>query len=383
MNIDTMCNENFHYKDGVLYIDGVSCNSILENYLGPVVVFSENRIRSNAKSIIDAFLSNYDNCKFYFAYKACYIPKIQKIIQNCGFNGEVTSSFECKMALKNNEKNIIWNSPGKSEEEIKLAIDNQIMMNIDSIYEATIVNEYAKKIEKNIKVGVRLCFDVNISSNIGRNGKLGVDVASGQAFDLCNFINNSTNLQLVGIHSHMSVENRTPDNHVDVLRKLVDFANSLYNKLKITLEYISPGGGFAARNTIENSGQNISTFAKRMCEVMGDLNYKTILIIEPGRYIVDDAAINIGKILCQKQCNQTTWWISDISTNYLVSFAGREFPVYPIILNGRDKICVSIGDRMSSFTGVICRNVEIQNQDVNNFIAASNPSFKYCLALLI
>lgn len=76
-------------------------------------------------------------------------------------------------------------------------------------------------------------------------------------------------------------------------------------------------------------------------------------MLEPGRYLIDDAAICIGKIICKKLCKDNTWMITDMGTNLLIPFGGREFDIRAVKKNGRKKECVYVGDRTSSYSGVI------------------------------
>lgn len=370
----TKCDEIVHYIDGKLYIDEVNCEELIKKYDGPMLIYSENRIVDNIVALKKAFLNRYPNCGFFFAYKACYFPKILNIIKENGFGAEVSSSYEFAMAKKNKVGNsIMWNSPGKSEQELNYLINNKIYWNVDSLEETILINELAKKNNTCINIGMRINPDVKIkSSYIERGGKLGIDVESGQALEFCEQLQNLSNVRLIGLHSHLSVENTNPWNHVLSAKALKDFAKMLQQKFDIKLEYLSLGGGFAARNHIEEAGYSIDDFAIEICPLLYELDYRPKLILEPGRYVVDDAAICIGKILCKKKCWDNSWWITDMGTNLLPSFYGRDYNIVPVIKNNRDKICVNIGDRTSSFSGVIKEKILIQDQDANDFIAALN-----------
>lgn len=372
MKKESVFGENIYYKEEILHIDGIKCTDLLENYKNPILVYSADRIKSNIQNIKRAFLSCYDKCEFYFAYKACYIPEVFRVIHENGFFAEVTSSYECKMALKSSANKIIWNSPAKTSDEVQLAIENNVIINADSKYEIDMINEYAMKKGINVGIGLRLCPEIPVSSYIARGGKLGIDIKSGQALELCEYIKTLPNVTLIGLHSHMSVENIDPYNHVIVLECIVDFARQLNERLGIKVEYISSGGGFASRDEIEKKGKGLENFAQEMCKVVRKLGYEPKLIIEPGRYVVNDAAIGIGKIINIKKNAATTWWITDMGTNLLIPFAGRRFPVIPVCKNNNEQTVVNIGDRTSSYTGVIDEGVCINKMKIGDFLCMTN-----------
>lgn len=364
--------ENISYNNNTLIIDGISCMDIISEYKNPVLIYSANRIKDNIQKMMDAFRNYYDDVDIYFAYKACYIPKVIEIIHNNGVFGEVSSSYECKMALRNRAKKIFWNSPAKTVEEIHFAIDNGVLLNVDSQYEVDEINNYATEKGISVNIGIRICTNIADKSYIGRGGKLGVDMESGQALALCRYINELTNVSLIGLHSHMSVEIITPDNQVQVLTQLVDFANRIDKSFGIQVKYISCGGGFASRDDIERTGNTINHFASEMGKVINQLSFHPKLVLEPGRYIVNDAAIAIGKIINIKKCADTTWWITDMGTNILIPFGGRRFPAIPVNKKSDEEVVVNIGDRTSSYTGVFDENIRISKLEVGDYLAMRN-----------
>ncbi len=363
-----------YYLDDKLYMENICIEDLVKNYNGPAFIYSKQRLVNNIESIRNAFYQRYPNCSIHFAYKACYIPGILRIIKENQIAAEVCSSYEFEMAKKNGlSNNVVWNSPGKTEDEMKNLLENKIHWNVDSLEEAIRINNLAKAHDRCIDIGIRINPDISdLHSKIEAGGKLGVDVASGQAYLVCQEIKKMSNVRLAGLHCHISVENTTPTNHVKALKGLVAFAEKLYNNLGIELDYISPGGGFGSRNHMKSAGNTIDDFAEAMCPIIKELKYQPKLILEPGRYLVDDAAICIGKILCEKECGSEIWWITDMGTNILMPFFGREYDVLPIKRHGRDMVTVQIGDRTSSFAGIIKRNAQIEQQNVEDYIVALN-----------
>lgn len=375
MENNNIIEDVFYYKDQELHIENVAVGKILDNYSAPTVIFSKKRLVDNIESIKNAFLSYYPKTKIFFATKACYLPEVIKTMKENGVGSDVSSSYEFKIVKECcvSDGNIVWNSPAKSIDEIESIVESNCLCNVDSVDEVIELNNMAKKHNVVVNVGVRINPNVEINGTyIKKGGKLGIDEETGQAFEVCKLIQNLDNINLVGLHCHISVQNTDPSNQVIALNALVDFAQKIYTEFGVELEYLCPGGGFQNRFMLESCGESINNFARDMTKVLNKLSYSPFLMLEPGRYLIDDAAICIGKIICKKLCKDNTWMITDMGTNLLIPFGGREFDIRAVKKNGRKKECVYVGDRTSSYSGVIKSNVLLESMEKNDFLAAFN-----------
>jgi len=83
------------------------------------------------------------------------------------------------------------------------------------------------------------------------------------------------------------------------------------------------------------------------------------LILEPGRYIINDAGIVITQIISQKtNCNRK-WLITDVGVNTLIPLKSASYDVIPLINNDKRLAVYDIGDHIASSIGVIKRNVQL------------------------
>lgn len=375
MDKNTIIENVFYYKNEMLYAENKPLMDIVEEYASPTVVFSKRRIEDNILSIKKAFSKYYPKTKLFFATKACYLPGIINTIRKNGVGADVSSSYEYKIAKKCgvSDSNIVWNSPAKNVDEMRTIVENKCLCNVDSLDEIISLNEIARQHNTCVNVGLRLNPGLKTTdSHIKRGGKLGIDVTSGQAMEACRIIKKLDHINLIGLHCHVSVQSVDTLNHVKALKALVAFAELLYDEIGIKVEYLCPGGGFQNRTMMESFGGNIEIFAQDMYRIIKTMRYSPILMIEPGRYIVDDTAVCIGKIICKKKCWENNWWITDMGTNYLMPFDGREYDVKPIFIRDSKKEYVEIGDRTSSYLGVIIHNVLIEELEKNDLIAAFN-----------
>ena len=113
-----------------------------------------------------------------------------RILGKLGSGADVVSGGELLKALKAGIKpnKIVFSGVGKTEEELKLAIKNKILLiNVESESEAILINKIGKKINKIISIGFRINPNVDakthkkISTGKAEN-KFGVSIKNFSSF---------------------------------------------------------------------------------------------------------------------------------------------------------------------------------------------------------
>src|SRR5215217_6059306 len=163
--------ENFlDVRDNTLHIDGVDAIELAREHGTPLFVFSEQRIRHNIErlqksaSVIDCPL------KICYAAKAMSTLGILKAVKDAGIDIEVNSGGELWKALNVGFKGeqIIFNGTSKEVWEIENAIDAGIYaIQVDSLYELSLIAETAKRLNKKANVGLRLVPEIETGTHSG------------------------------------------------------------------------------------------------------------------------------------------------------------------------------------------------------------------------
>jgi len=169
------------YESNELIIDGVPAIELIREYGTPLFVISEKQVRRNYNKLRKAF-SRYPKCLIAYSYKTNYLPAVCNILHQDGAGAEVVSAFELLLAKKLGvpSSKIIFNGPGKSDNEIEMIIDEDIaLVNADSIEELERINQIAKAKGKIVDVGIRVKPEV---PDFLVWQKFGLDIATGQAF---------------------------------------------------------------------------------------------------------------------------------------------------------------------------------------------------------
>ena len=85
-------------------------------------------------------------------------------MKNCGSGADVVSAGELERSLEAgfDPKQIIFEGVGKSETDIKFAINKNIrLINVESLNEIKLINEIGSNLNKTINIGIRLNPDID------------------------------------------------------------------------------------------------------------------------------------------------------------------------------------------------------------------------------
>jgi diaminopimelate decarboxylase len=243
--------ENFLYvRDGQLHISGVNAVELAREHGTPLFVFSESRIRHNidrlkkAADVIDCPL------KLCYAAKANSTMAILRTVKEAGSDIEVNSGGELWKALKIGftGDQIIFNGTSKEVWEIENAINAGIYaIQVDSLYELSLIEETAKRLGKKANVSLRLVPEIETGTHSGLQTALLTSkfgMMPDEAFSAFRTYKDSPHLDLCGIHLHIGSQNPDPIVYSEALALLFDSMLRIFTESGIRLKHINLGGGF-------------------------------------------------------------------------------------------------------------------------------------------
>jgi diaminopimelate decarboxylase len=290
-------------------IDGVPIKELVKQFGSPLWVVSEATLREIYKDLYRAFSLRYPKIIAAYSYKTNFLSGICALYFQEGAWAEVASGFEYDIAVKLGVpgNQIVFNGPYKTKNELRRAIKNNSMINIDSYQEIDNIKELARELGMKVKVGIR----VNMQLDDMNWDRFGFNLESGQAIDACNQIISSEILQLTGFHVHAG----TFILDVNLYRTLAEKLISLYRLVKdnpaVKIEYFDVGGGYASRNTLhyqwipgEYACPSFDEYAEAICAPLvaelSKIAEMPLLIIEPGRALVNEAMHLITTVVSRK-----------------------------------------------------------------------------------
>ncbi|WP_372365302.1 hypothetical protein [Candidatus Uabimicrobium sp. HlEnr_7] len=339
------------YHNDELYLDKFKARDLVEEFETPLMVYSQNRLKQNAISIQNAFSNCDPRSMIYYAYKACYYKEVTNTFAENNIGAEVMSPMEYQLAINSGfvGNKIIVNGLGKTEPEITQALQNDVfLINVDSMDDLILVNKIASKIHKKVNIGVRVYPSITDSHFSRTPGKLGLHIKSGDAKRVILAAKKMPFVSLVALHVHTYSLQTNPTLHQKVAESVAEFASQLAQQEDIYFKYIDIGGGLNSRYLIERSGWNIKDFAKNLVPIVSSIAGNPTAIVEPGTFLVNDAAVVLTKVICEKINNGKRWLVVDAGVNVLNPSPFAYYEIHPALREEHDNDHFGIVDGLCS-----------------------------------
>ena len=306
---------NFEYISGSLFCEDVDLLAVANEYGTPAYVYSKDAIIKNAKSYVDSFTNSTSLA--CFAVKSLSNLSILKIIKDSGCGFDIVSGGELQRVLSvgADPQKIIFSGVGKSEEEIKEAIENKILsFNVESVSELYKIENIAKELDAIASISIRINPDIDSGGHdyitTGRKGdKFGIS-STEDILSLCKHASSSSNLKLVGLACHIGSQIMSLDGYEKSANKIFELADKLL-ELGISLEFLDMGGGLGVSYEDENPPS-----PKELIALLENkfLERNERLILEPGRSI----SANTGVLLTKVEFIKENFLIVDAAMNDLL-----------------------------------------------------------------
>ena len=290
-------------------ISGIPIKELVARFGSPLWVVSEADLQEKYNNLYRAFSARYPRVAVAYSYKTNYLSGVCALFHQEGAWAEIVSGFEYDIAAKLGVPGdqIVFNGPYKTKAELERAIKQNSKINIDSYQEIYDLEELAKELGGVVKVGIRI--NMQLYETIW--DRFGFNLESGQAYDACMRVASSENLQLNGLHVHIGTFILDTKIYRALAEKLIGFYMLIKDNPKVRIEYLDVGGGYASKNTLhyqwipgEYACPSIDEYAEAICLPLVTEFSKTadmpLLIIEPGRALVDEGMHLIATVVSKK-----------------------------------------------------------------------------------
>ena len=198
---------SFHYKDGYLYCEKLRVKDIQEEVpYSPFYLYSLAQLEANYAAYQKA-LEGIDSIIGY-AIKANNNLILLKRLSALDSGAVLVSGNELQMSLAAgfDLKRTILNGNGKTLEELRLAVEHGVLINIDSEFDLAHIQQTAKGLDTPANVLIRINPDVDpevhpyVSTGM-KNSKFGI---RNERLDwFLDEIRKDNLLNLVGVHCHL------------------------------------------------------------------------------------------------------------------------------------------------------------------------------------
>jgi len=211
-----------------------------QSHGSPLWILESSVLKENARQFAAAFNRFFNKTSFYFAMKSNNHPEVSATLLESGFGLDVSSGAELQTALNLNARDIIFSGPGKTNEELALAIlhRDRVTLMLDSFGELERLSALLSGLDdiNSIKVGIRLTTNPN-----GLWRKFGIVPEKLPTF--WNQVKNLSTIQFKGLQFHSSW-NMTPDRQLEFITLLGNVLNNMPEDFNQSIEFIDLGGGY-------------------------------------------------------------------------------------------------------------------------------------------
>jgi diaminopimelate decarboxylase len=308
----------FRYKNNQLYCENIKVKELAQKFGTPLYVYSAKTILDHFYKIKRAFISL--NPLICYSVKANSNLSILKLLIKKGAGLDIVSGGELYRAklVKCPSEKIVYASVGKTEEEIKEAIEYGILLfNIESIPELKKIDNIARNLKRKLQVALRINPDIEPKTHSfittgKKETKFGIDIETAK--EVFKKRKRFPHLEIVGIHIHIGSQITSPQPFVRAVKKIRKFIKELKSE-GIYLKFFNLGGGLGIVYDKERP-QTADKFAKKILPLISDLYCK--IILEPGRFIVGNAGILVTKVLYIKNTPFKNFIVVDAAMNDLI-----------------------------------------------------------------
>lgn len=310
---------SFHYKNGYLYCEDLRIKDIQQQVpSSPFYLYSLAQLEANyaayshALEGMDAFVG--------YAIKANNNLTLLKQLREMGSGAVLVSGNELQIALAAgfDARQTIFNGNGKTLDELCLAVEHGVLINVDSEFDLGHIQQAAAQLDKPADVLIRINPDVDpevhpyVSTGI-KNSKFGI---RNERLDwFLSEIRKDARLNLVGVHCHLGSTIKKVRVFRDATERMVEFIHAIQAE-GFSLRYLNLGGGLGI--DYERTGEEIPTPRDLVDSIRNLLPEKITLIIEPGRSIIGDTAVFVNRVTGVKTNGSKHFIVTDGSMAELI-----------------------------------------------------------------
>ena len=283
---------------------------LIQKFGSPLYVYNEHLLRKRCRDLKG--LISYPNFSVNFSPKANSNLEIIKIVRSEGLRVDAMSPGEIYINMQAGFKpeEILYISNNVGEDEFLYAIHAGVKISVDSVSQLEMFGR--------INPGGKVAFRVNPGFGAGHHEKV---TTAGQKTKFGIEMNNipdvkriirEYNLKLIGINQHIGSLFMDGEAYLQSTGNILSIASQFSD-----LEFIDLGGGFGIpykkqsnqpRLDLKELGEKLSDVINSWVKEYGkDVEFK----IEPGRYIVAESGILLGKVHA-------------IKTNYRIKYIGTD-----------------------------------------------------------
>ncbi|WP_341278211.1 diaminopimelate decarboxylase [Paenibacillus sp. FSL H8-0537] len=299
---------------GHLEIGGCDVTELAKEYGTPLYIVDEALVRKRANEYVTAFQKSGLQFQVAYASKAFSTMAMCALAEQENLSLDVVSDGELHTALKAGfpAARIHFHGNNKSPDEINMALDAGIgCFVVDNSTELKVLNALAKDKGLTVKILLRITPGVEAHthdyiSTGQQDSKFGFDLTNGAAKLAIKEAMELSNLDVLGVHSHIGSQIFEVDGFKMAVEKMSAFAIEIRQDLGLTFQVINLGGGFGIRYVDGDSPLPVAQYVAAITDTLissftaAEFPLPEIWV-EPGRSIVGDAGTTLYTVGTSKE----------------------------------------------------------------------------------
>lgn len=360
---------------GMLMIEGVPVDKIVEKYGTPLYVMVESEIRSRLKRFKKVFGSEVS---LQYAVKCNSNLEILRIVREEGFELDCSSVGELILGLLADFKprQLTFTNLFKSEQDIHFAIKIGVQsITADSFEEIEHIARTAKKLKKHVDTVIRVNPMIQLGTYSTKGNKYGVPIGYvDRAIDLAK---KSPYVDFKGLH-FMGGYVHNPRVFKAAARVFIKLIKRCQDR-GIRIQSLSLGGGFPAAIGDEDAFpiEKMRDFPKYFQGLQRRHGVSHLrLIFEPGKSIVLNAGIGLMRVISKKRLGlKKRMVIADGSTYNFIPDAliqtGIQYDILPASqLSSRRVHTVTVAGNTCDAWDLLRSDIEMPKLRAGDLLAA-------------
>jgi diaminopimelate decarboxylase len=338
------------YKNNQLHIEKINIQELSNSNKTPFYCYSEESVVNQYDSLYSAFDMDI---KIFYAMKANSNLSIIKLLLNKGSGIDVVSGGEIERSIRAGAKgkDIIYSGIGKTDEELKYAIESKIhCINVESQSELIRINDISKSLGVKQNIAIRINPDVDAKTHIkittGKaENKFGIEYDYTES--IYKIAADLKNINITGISVHIGSQITSLKPFKKAYTIMYDIIKNL-RSIGHKIDHVDLGGGLGVSYTMDENIPTFKEYANLIQSIFGNADIK--VYIEPGRLLVANSGLLITKVTDVKTTTQKTFIIVDAAMNDFIrpTLYGSYHEILPVKNN------LGTSNKIYDIVGPIC-----------------------------
>lgn len=354
----------FPVADNCLQVGGMSLTRLAERVgRTPFYVYDRQLIEARVAALRAALPTGIG---LHYAIKANPMPDLVKHLAGLVDGFDIASGGEMAVALASAmaPEKVSFAGPGKSEAELRQAVDAGVVVSIESARELDVLSRLARESGRSPPVMLRINPDFELKTagmKMGGGAKpFGVDAE--QAPELLARLAASP-LDFRGLHIYAGSQNLRAEAIAESFEQTLDLARRLASQAPGPIRVLNLGGGFGIPYFAGEAPLDLAAVGARLAGMLPAARRdfpQAEFILELGRYLVGEAGLYVCRVIDRKFSRGQLFLVTDGGLHHHLAASGNLGQVlrknFPVLVGNR--VAADAGG-IATVVGPLCTPLDI------------------------